>query len=246
MIFIIHKSDIFTTLSIEKDIDITMSFKILYVTATRPEGDTLKKFREIMSYNDRLDSFETDLLITGVGSMATAWSLKQWIILNEKPDLAINAGIAGSFNERLNIGDVVMPVSDCFADAGVEDGENFLTLSESGLISENDFPYKEGLLYTDTRYNEMMKSILKPVRAITVNTATGSETTRGKLLKKFNPDIETMEGATFFYICSREDIPFLALRAISNKVESRNKNNWNIDLALHNLSEKLIDVLLTL
>ena len=246
MIFIIHKSDIFTTLSIEKDIDITMSFKILYVTATRPEGDTLKKFREIMSYNDRLDSFETDLLITGVGSMATAWSLKQWIILNEKPDLAIDAGIAGSFNERLNIGDVVMPVSDCFADAGVEDGENFLTLSESGLISANDFPYKDGLLYTDTRYNEKMKSILKPVRAITVNTANGSETTKGKLLKKFNPDIETMEGATFFYICSREDNPFLALRAISNKVESRNKNNWNIDLALHNLSEKLIDVLLTL
>jgi futalosine hydrolase len=223
-----------------------MSFKILYVTATWPEGDTLKKFREIMSYNDRLDSFETDLLITGVGSMATAWSLKQWIILNEKPDLAINAGIAGSFNERLNIGDVVMPVSDCFADAGVEDGENFLTLFESGLINANDFPYKDGLLYTDTRYNEKMKSILEPVRAITVNTATGSETTRGKLLKKFNPDIETMEGATFFYICSREDIPFLALRAISNKVESRNKNNWNIDLALHNLSEKLIDVLLTL
>ena len=246
MIFIIHKSDIFTTLSIEEEIDITMSFKILYVTATWPEGDTLKKFREIMSYNDRLDSFETDLLITGVGSMATAWSLKQWIILNEKPDLAINAGIAGSFNERLNIGDVVMPVSDCFADAGVEDGENFLTLFESGLINANDFPYKDGLLYTDTRYNEKMKSILEPVRAITVNTATGSETTRGKLLKKFNPDIETMEGATFFYICSREDIPFLALRAISNKVESRNKNNWNIDLALHNLSEKLIDVLLTL
>ena len=246
MIFIIHKSDIFTTLSIEKDTDITMAFKILYVTATWPEGDTLKKFREIMSYNDRLDSFETDLLITGVGSMATAWSLKQWITLNEKPDLAINAGIAGSFNERLNIGDVVMPVSDCFADAGVEDGENFLTLFESGLINANDFPYKDGLLYTDTRYNEKMKSILEPVRAITVNTATGSETTRGKLLKKFNPDIETMEGATFFYICSREDIPFLALRAISNKVESRNKNNWNIDLALHNLSEKLIDVLLTL
>jgi len=246
LIFIIHKSDIFTTLSIEEEIDITMSFKILYVTATWPEGDTLKKFREIMSYNDRLDSFETDLLITGVGSMATAWSLKQWIILNEKPDLAINAGIAGSFNERLNIGDVVMPVSDCFADAGVEDGENFLTLSESGLISANDFPYKDGHLYTDTRYNEKMKSILKPVRAITVNTATGSETTKGKLLKKFNPDIETMEGATFFYICSRENIPFLALRAISNKVEPRDKNNWNIDLALNNLSEKLIDVLLIL
>ena len=91
-----------------------------------------------------------------------------------------------------------------------------------------------------------MKSILKPVRAITVNTATGSDASRKKLLKKFNPDIETMEGATFFYICSRENIPFLALRAISNKVEPRNKNNWNIALALNNLSEKLNEVLLTL
>ncbi len=199
-----------------------------------------------MPLHDRLGKFEIDLLITGVGSIATAWSLKQWITLNEKPDLAINAGIAGSFNDKLNIGDVVMPVSDCFADSGIEDGENFLTLSESGLMSADEFPYKDGLLYANNRYNEKMKSIFKPVRAITVNTATGSETTRGKLLKKFNPDIETMEGATFFYICSREDIPFLALRAISNKVEPRNKNNWDIDLALNNLSEKLIDILLTL
>jgi len=65
-------------------------------------------------------------------------------------------------------------------------------------------------------------------------------------VRKFNPDIETMEGATFFYICSMENIPFLALRAISNRVEKRNRDNWNITLALKNLSEKLNDVLLTL
>jgi futalosine hydrolase len=246
LIFIIHKSDIFTTLSIEKDIDITMPFKILYVAATRSEGDTLKKFREIMSLNDRLDRFEIDLLITGVGSIATAWSLRQWITLNEKPDLAINAGIAGSFNDKVNIGDVVMPVSDCFADAGIEDGENFLTLSESGLISADEFPFKNGLLYADSRFVDKTKDILKPVSAITVNTATGSETTREKLVKKFNPDIETMEGATFFYICRRENIPFLAVRAISNKVEKRNRDNWNIELALNNLSEKLNNVIMTL
>jgi futalosine hydrolase len=91
-----------------------------------------------------------------------------------------------------------------------------------------------------------LKDIIKPVRAITLNTATGSEMSRTKWIKKFNPDIETMEGATFFYICTLEEIPFLAIRAISNKVEPRNKNNWNIALALNNLSEKLIDILLTL
>jgi futalosine hydrolase len=223
-----------------------MSFKILYVTATRSEGDTLEKISDVIASSKWLAKFEISLLITGVGSISTAWALKQWITLNGKPDLAINAGIAGSYKNEIIPGDVVMPVSDCFADAGVENNDNFFTLSEAGLIGEDEFPYKKGFLYADAKYIEKMSAILKPARAITVNTATGSEISRGKLLKKFNPDIETMEGATFFYICTRENIPFLALRAVSNMVEPRNKSNWNIGLALNNLSEKLIDVLLTL
>jgi futalosine hydrolase len=225
-----------------------MSLKILYVTATSAEADALKKIKGIMPEGERFrfGNLEIILLVSGVGSVSTAWAMKQWLSMNEKPDLAINAGIAGSYRDELIIGDVVMPVSDCFADAGIEDGNKFFTLSEAGLIGADEFPYKDGLLYADMSYSDKMKGLLKPVRAITVNTATGSETSREKLLKKFNPDIETMEGATFFYICSRENIPFLALRAISNKVEPRNKNNWNIALALKNLSEKLIDVLLTL
>jgi futalosine hydrolase len=91
-----------------------------------------------------------------------------------------------------------------------------------------------------------MQNRVKPVRAITVNTATGSEATRIKLLKKFNPDIETMEGATFFYICTLERIPFMALRAISNKVEARDKSKWKISMALDNLSKKLNEIILTL
>jgi futalosine hydrolase len=225
-----------------------MSFKILYITATYSESDTLKNIRGIMSVpgGSRSGNIEISSLVTGVGSISTAWALKQWISVNEKPDLAINAGIAGSFKEEFAIGDVVMPVSDCFADAGIEDGENFLTLSEAGLSGADEFPYRDGLLLADNRYTLRMKSILKPVRAITVSTATGSEATIKKLVNKFNPDIESMEGATFFYICTREKIPFLALRAISNRVEPRDKSKWNIALALNNLSEKLNEVIITL
>ena len=246
MIFIIHKSDIFTTLTIQFDVDITMSFKILYVTATKSESDSLNKISDLIPVSGESGNFEISQLITGVGSISTAWALKEWISLNGKPDLAINGGIAGSYKDEFIPGDVVIPVSDCFADAGIEDGDNFFTLAETGLTNGDEFPYKNGLLCADSRITDKMKYILKPVRAITVNTSTGSEITMEKLLKKYNPDIETMEGATFFYICSRENIPFLALRAISNKVEKRNKNNWNINLALNNLSEKLIEVLLTL
>jgi futalosine hydrolase len=225
-----------------------MSFKILYVTATTPEAGTLIKISGLEQIHGvyRLSNIEIHSLIAGIGSVSTAWAMKQWIGINGKPDMAINGGIAGSYKDEVTLGDVVMPVTDCFADAGIEDGDNFLTLSEAGLISTDDFPFKNGILFSDSYYKEQMASILRPVNAITVNTTTGSETTRRKLLKKFNPDIETMEGATFFYICSLEYIPFLALRAISNKVEPRNKNNWNIPLALNNLSEKLFEVLLTL
>jgi futalosine hydrolase len=225
-----------------------MAFKILYVTATVSEAGTLDKISGLEQIRDgyRIGKLEIYSLVTGVGSVSTAWALKQWIDQNGKPDLAINGGIAGSYTDKYIIGDVVMPFSDCFADAGIEDGNKFLTLSEAGLTGADNFPFKNGIIYLNYIFKGKIISILRPVQAITVNTATGSETTRKKLLEKFNPDIETMEGATFFYICSLENIPFLALRAISNKVEPRNKNNWNIPLALNNLSEKLFEVFLTL
>ena len=220
--------------------------RILYVTATWAEAGTLNKFREASPAPAVLENFEIRSLVTGVGAVATAWALKEWIHINGKPDLAINAGIAGSFSKEYHIGDVVMPYSDCFADSGIEDGDEFLTLYEAGLVSKDESPYRDGCLYMDEVLRDKLKSIVKPVKAITVNTATGSESTRGKLVQKFNPDIETMEGATFFYICSHENIPFLALRAISNKVERRNRADWNIELALNSLSEKLLNVILML
>jgi futalosine hydrolase len=225
-----------------------MIYKILVVMATTLEADVIRRLRNIHPVPGGFHTGDLEILplVAGVGSIQTAWEMQKWISVNNKPDLAINCGIAGSYKDEIKIGDVVMPVTDCFADAGVEDGNGFLTLSEAGLTDANRFPFSEGrILACDEHVNEL-KRIVKPVNAITVNTATGSGATREKLSRKFNPDIETMEGATFFYICSRENIPFLALRAISNMVEVRNRNNWNIALALDNLSETLNEVILTL
>ena len=213
-----------------------MSFKILYVTATSQEAAILRRA-------GRGSRYEIDLLIGGVGSISTAWYMTQWISANEKPFLAINAGIAGSYSDDLPVGSVLMPVSDCFADAGIEDGENFMTLYESGLSDPDEFPYSMGMIKSDNLYTKKAERILKPVKAITVNTATGSDSTRKKLVDKFNPDIETMEGAAFFYICARQRIPFISLRAISNRVELRDRNKWNIPLALDNLAVKLEELL---
>jgi len=225
-----------------------MSFKILYVTATLAEAEAIKKIKGFVRVGETFNSGNIIIhtLVTGVGSVSTAWEMKEWIFKNGKPDLAINGGIAGSYNDTVHVGDVVMPVSDLFADSGIEDGDTFLTLTEAGLMKNDEYPYNSGCLKAENEFVRKMSPILPTVNAITVNTATGSEITRNKLLRKFKPDIETMEGATFFYICIRENIPFLALRAISNRVEPRNRDNWEIRTALINLSDKLNEVIIRL
>jgi futalosine hydrolase len=225
-----------------------MSFNVLYVTATIQEAEALRKTKGLVTSDGKyfFGRYEIDLLIGGVGTISTSWSMNKWISANEKPDLAINAGIAGSYRDCYPVGSVVMPVSDCFADAGIEDGDQFLTLHDSGLVCRDEFPFINGIIPADIKYIEPIMSIVNQVKAITVNTATGSDSTRDKLFGRYTPDIETMEGAAFFYICARERIPFIALRAISNKVERRDRNKWNIPLALDNLALKLNEVFITL
>jgi futalosine hydrolase len=215
-----------------------MSIKVLFVTSTDTEASALRNVPGIKQAKDifKSGSLDIELLIGGVGAMATAWNLTHWLSENKKPDLAINAGIAGSYMEEFPVGSVVMPVSDCFADAGIEDGDKFITLFEAGLAVKDEFPFRNGLIKSENSYYEELSEILNRVDSITVNTATGSERTKQRLIQKFNPGIETMEGAAFFYVCAKESIPFVAIRSVSNMVERRDRDKWNIPLAIDNLT----------
>jgi len=107
------------------------------------------------------------------------------------------------------------------------------------LQSDDSFPFWNGKIKND--HVEKFKSLryLKNVKAITVNKVHGNNESILNTFIKYHPDIETMEGAAFFYVCSMEHIPFIQLRAISNRVELRNRNAWKMDLALANLTEAI-------
>jgi futalosine hydrolase len=216
------------------------------VTATPSEAEILNLLPGLKSTPEGISfrSHEISTLVTGVGSIATAWAMTKRLSSGFRPDLAINAGIAGSFRDDLPAGEVVIPVSDCFADAGIDTGKGFMTLAEAGLEDPDQYPFRGGKIIAENKYVKKATGLLKPVKAITVNTSTGSTETIERLVNKYDPDIETMEGATFFYICTREEIPFLALRSISNRVEPRNREKWDIRLALNKLQIKLKEVLL--
>ena len=59
----------------------------------------------------------------------------------------------------------------------------------------------------------------------------------------FLPSIESMEGAYVHYVCIKENIPFIHLRAISNYVGERDKSQWQIKLAINNLHSNIHDVI---
>lgn len=202
---------------------------ILIIAATHLEVE-----QEIFKNMSTSNQHSVKLLITGMGVPSTIYGLSNYLFSSLHTDLIINLGIAGSFNSNLKNGEVVQVIEDTYADLGFDDNDGFKHISE---IANDSLFIKN--------HNSLALSV-RQVRGITVNTVTGNENRRVQLLQKFNPDIETMESAAIFDVCTRENIPFLALRAVSNAVGERDKSKWNISLAVHNLWLTLFDFINTL
>jgi len=181
---------------------------------------------------------EIQFAVTGVGAAATIYNLTK-ILANNKYDLVIQAGIGGSFDRSIAPGEVVFVSTDRFADAGTEDGDEFIDIFELGLTDADEHPYS-GKVLANPSDSKILNINLPRVSGLTVNTVTGSDATTEKLQKLFNCQVESMEGAALHYVCLQEGVPFAQIRAISNYVEKRNRASWQIETALTNLSEKLV------
>jgi len=202
-------------------------------------NDENNNFIRSVSYNGN----DIDILITGIGTVFTTYRLTR--VLNQnRYDMIMNTGIAGSFNKELKIGEVVNVVSEEFADLGVERKEEFFTLFESGFVMPDEYPFKNGLL--NATYDGLMLKKFRKVHGITSNVSHGNLSSILKMREKYKGDIETMEGAAVFYVGANMGIPCCQLRSISNYVEPHDSTNWNIPLSIENLKSSLIDVFKTL
>jgi futalosine hydrolase len=184
------------------------------------------------------DKIKIAVLITGVGSPLTAFAMGKVLAL-KKYDLAIHAGIAGAYNKNIKIGDVMEVTSDYFGDLGVEEANgDFTSVFTMGLIESNQPPFMNSKLINPNNGN-----FLPSVKGLTVNKVHGFQPSIEAIQKHYIADVETMESAAFFYTCLVEHQPFLEIRAISNYVEPRNRDNWNIPLAIENLNAVLIEMM---
>lgn len=182
---------------------------------------------------------EIDILISGIGTTFTTFHLTN-TLLSEKYSLVLNIGIAGSFTRDLKIGQVVNVASEEFADLGIEDRDDFLTLFDAGFLPPDEFPFNNAILQNPMAKNA---SHLPVVRGITSNKSSGSKEAIDRLMAKYNAQVESMEGAAVFYVCRWMGVPFLEIRAISNYIEPRDPSKWDIPLALEKLHTTVLTVL---
>jgi futalosine hydrolase len=204
--------------------------RILFVAATEFEVKRLVESKVL-----KVRGQNVSFLITGVGMVATAFALGRELATN-RYDLAINLGIAGSFDRSIALGDLAEITEDSIAELGAEDDETFMSISQMGF-GESKFAASKQL---SAIYNGRT---IKQATAITVNTVHGNETSIKRVQQRLNAQIESMEGAAFFYACHEAGVPCMQIRAVSNYVEKRNRGAWQIELAVENLNTFAIDLM---
>ncbi|MES2331254.1 MAG: futalosine hydrolase [Bacteroidota bacterium] len=175
---------------------------------------------------------------SGVGMLASSVALTR-MVLEDKPDLVIQAGIAGCFDISSPLGKVVAVSDEVLGDMGVEEDGKWKDLFDLKLEKSSYHPFERRKLPNSwlSKYN-LLK--LPEVSGITINEISTNKERISQLIKKYNPFIESMEGAALHYVCREANIPFIQIRAISNYIGERNKANWKIKEAIDNLNQTLI------
>ena len=179
--------------------------------------------------------------ISGVGILQSCFSIQK-IITEQKPDFIIQIGIAGSYDKQRFLGDVAVVEEEFLGSCGVEENGEWKDIFDLKFGNKNQFPFeKSGLKnpFLET-YNLLH---LPEVKAVTVDEITTAQSRIQQLKNKYNPSLESMEGASLHYCASQYNIPFLQMRGISNYTGERNKTNWKIKDAIQNVCEKGFELL---
>lgn len=202
---------------------------------------TIKEISPFLEYyrdttNQLSGNLEVDILITGIGLTASTYSITKQLLIR-KPDIIIQAGIAGCFDTNFALGSVVVIKQEAIGDQAVIEKGKLKTIFELNLVQKNKFPFSNGWLINKSKVLKKVK--LKKVNGISVNEITTSKQKIKLYRNIFDPAVETMEGAALHYVCIMENIPFLQIRSISNYAGERNKKKWDMKNSIINLNKEL-------
>jgi len=129
--------------------------------------------------------------VCGIGPAAATLSALH-LMLTEQPDRLILLGIAGSYpDSEYEPGRIVQVSSECFADLGHVQDNEWHNLDKTGLPM---LPTSSGALGCEYAL-ELLDTHFPAARSLTVSTVTNSHERAHALQRDFSGDLENMEGA---------------------------------------------------
>lgn len=177
---------------------------------------------ELTFIKGKINEVDVVLVEAGVGKV-NATRTTQILIDNFEVDAIINVGSAGSANDELDIGDIVIGkklVQHDFDITAFGHPKGFI--SNVGQFVESD---SKLIARMEKTVAELQNTEFK-MKVGTI--ASGDifcteEKMRDKIRTKFNADAIEMEGAAIAQVCHLDDIPFIVIRSISDSPNGNNK-----------------------
>ena len=198
------------------------------------------KIKELIFFKGKINNNIIILVEAGIGKVNAA-RVTQLMIDKFKIEKIINVGSAGSANNELKIGDIVIGkrlVQHDFDITAFGHPKGFITNigqyveSDSELISkmeqtilklsQNEFKIKIGTIASGDIFCTEPKM-------------------KEKIRTKFNADAIEMEGAAIAQVCKLNEIPFIVIRSISDNPDG--KNEITFDQFLEKASKRCAEII---
>ena len=177
---------------------------------------TEKTISGVTYVSGKLGKNEVVTAVCGIGKVFAA-ICTQTMILEFKPDVIVNTGVAGSLSHMLNVCDIAV------ADKVVQHDMDTSPLGDpKGLISGINVIYFDA----DERASNLLVHIAanNGINTLLGTIASGdqfiaSKEVKAGIVSEFGAIACEMEGAAIGHVCYVNKVPFAVLRAISDKAD---------------------------
>ena len=181
---------------------------------------SVKEIYELQFIIGKINEKEVVLVKCGVGKVNAARTT-QVLIDNFDIEYVINVGTAGSLNDNIEIGDLVIAeklVQHDFDITGFGHEKGYITNTGKYFYSDKDLIKKAKVII-----EQMKEEFKQHVGTI----ATGdifvqNMNVKNRIKEEFNADCVEMEGAAIAQVCTLDKILFIVIRAISDKPNGNN------------------------
>ncbi len=219
------------------------------ITAMQEEMQAIKnimteineqKIYELNFIKGKINNIQVILVEAGVGKVNSARTT-QILIDNFEVEAIINVGSAGSANDELNIGDIVIGnklVQHDFDITAFGHPKGFI--SNVGEYVESDSKLIEKMEQT---ISELHNNDFK----IKIGTIASGDIfctepkMKEKIRNKFNAEAIEMEGAAIAQVCKLDNVPFIIIRSISDSPNGN--NNITFDQFLEKVSKRCAEII---